>query len=332
MKSARIVMAATTAALVSGLTACGSQQQAIGNVSGIVVVATDSLWNALGDSITSALGPRIFTVRDERTFEVTHVAPSSSTWPEMRRFRQVLAFGAAEDGWVRPILDARDAAGAGDIVQATDVWARNQFATAVVLPGSNAVDAAHERLPELAMVVDSAFRAYAVQRMYTSQPDTALRAQLRAEHGYAILLPNVYSEVRRDEEIALFQNSTQIGGDLVRSILITSRPGLLEPSTAAAIAWRDSVAATEYRPPQQTGRERVESVPLADGTGIEVQGIWSGDDPTWPTSGPFIAQMIQCPSRDRTFLIDAWLFAPSRAKYEYMIQLQTILSTFECVD
>jgi len=30
------------------------------------------------------------------------------------------------------------------------------------------------------------------------------------------------------------------------------------------------------------------------------------------------------------YLIDAWLYAPGKEKYEYMIQLQTILNTFRC--
>jgi hypothetical protein len=30
------------------------------------------------------------------------------------------------------------------------------------------------------------------------------------------------------------------------------------------------------------------------------------------------------------YLLDAWLYAPGKQKYEYMIQLQTILDTFRC--
>jgi hypothetical protein len=39
--------------------------------------------------------------------------------------------------------------------------------------------------------------------------------------------------------------------------------------------------------------------------------------------------MVQC--GERTYLVDGWLYAPGSPKYEYMIQLGTILDSFECV-
>jgi hypothetical protein len=39
---------------------------------------------------------------------------------------------------------------------------------------------------------------------------------------------------------------------------------------------------------------------------------------------------VPCPAQDKTYFIDAWLFAPGKKKYEYMIQLQTILNSFRC--
>ena len=50
----------------------------------------------------------------------------------------------------------------------------------------------------------------------------------------------------------------------------------------------------------------------------------------WPAGGPFITYGITCANQDRTYFVDAWLYAPGREKYEYMIQLETILGTFRC--
>lgn len=326
MKYARIIPFAVIAAVGAGATACGNQSQAVGNVSSVIVLATDELWTAIGDSMLAALEPPIFTVRDERTFEVTHMAPSNPRWTEMRNFRQVLVLGAAGDAWVEPALDGE--AAAGSLVQARDVWARNQFVTAVVLPETNAVGPALEAVPVVAAAIDSSFRAYAQQRMYTSGVDSVLADSLRSAAGYNLLLPNVYEQIERPSGVALFQNATSIGGDLIRSVLVTSREGVAELDAAAVLEWRDSIAASEYRPPQDTRRDTVLSAPV-DG-GVEVQGVWSGSDPSWPSAGPFIARAVPCPDQNRTFLIDVWLFAPSRPKYEYMIQLQTILNTFAC--
>ncbi|CAN5645466.1 hypothetical protein BH23GEM10_BH23GEM10_06420 [soil metagenome] len=327
MKYARIIPFAVIAAVSTLATACGNQTQAVGNVGSVIVLTTDELWSAIGDSVLAALEPPIFTVRDERTFEVTHMAPSNPRWTEMRNFRQVLVMGAADDAWVRPALGG-DAA-AGSIVQARNVWARNQFVTAVVLPESSAADAALEAVPAVAAAIDSSFRAYAQQRMYMSGIDSVLADSLRAAAGYSLQLPNVYEQIARESGVALFQNSTSIGGELVRSVLVASRDGVLQLDEAAVLEWRDSVAASEYRPPQETRRETVLSAPVGAG-GVEVQGVWRGTDTSWPTAGPFIARAVPCAGQNRTYLIDVWLFAPSRPKYEYMIQLQTILGTFDC--
>jgi hypothetical protein len=335
MKSA--CFAAAAALFLGALPGCNTTPQAVGNVSSIIVITTDSLWRAIGDSLGRALEPPIFTVRDEPTFEVTQVSPQDQRWADLREFRQVLVIGTAADEWVAPVLRKAGTGGATApaLLQTRDVWARNQFATALVVPAEGSSAAVLAQLPRVAAATDSVFRAYARGRMYLSKPDTVLRDSLRARAGFAILLPNVYGTVRQSADVQLFQNSTQIGGDLVRSVLIAARPGLLEPNAELALAWRDSLARTEYRPAQTTRQEQLRSHPLqvGDRAAVEIQGVWQGSDPTWPMGGPFIARMIQCPSQNRTFLLDGWLYAPGPqrgSRYEYMIQLETILNTFEC--
>jgi hypothetical protein len=327
MKSARL------ASLVAGLAllACNGSRQAVGTVTSIIVLAPDSVWAQVGDSVLSALEPRIFTVRDERTFEVTQISPQDPMWNELRRFRQVLTIGTASDGWVEPALRRAGAVQDG-LVQVRDVWARNQQVTAIVVPSGSAPDAVLRHVPQASQAIDSTFRAYAVQRMFLSRPDTALRDSLLRTRGFGLLLPNVYQQLARDPHVSLFQASTQVGGDLVRSVLVTEREGLSEMSAEAVLAWRDSVAAQQYRPALLAERERISTQPM-DVNGapaVEVQGVWDGQDPTWPMSGPFITRVVHCPARNRSYLLDGWIYSPSRPKYEYMIQLQTILNTFEC--
>jgi hypothetical protein len=328
MKSAR-VMLLLAAAVLAG---CNGSRQAMGTATSIIVLAPDSVWDAIGDSILTALEPRIFTVRDERTFEVTQVSPQNPRWSELRRFRQVLTIGTAEDGWVQPALRRTGQEPGHGVVQARNVWARNQLVTAMVLPPGGGADDALQQVPRASAMIDSTFRHGALQRMYQSQPNEALRDSLMQHEGFGILLPNVYRELTRDHHVYLFQNSTQIGGDLVRSVLVTWRDGLHEPTPDAALDWRAEMAGAEYRPPQETPRERIQGQMLeVNGRpAAEVQGIWDGTDATWPMSGPFITRMVQCPAQGRTYLMDGWLYSPGRAKYEYMIQVQTILNTFEC--
>jgi hypothetical protein len=55
-------------------------------------------------------------------------------------------------------------------------------------------------------------------------------------------------------------------------------------------------------------------------------------DDGYPAAGPFISRAYVCPSANRTFFVDAWLYLPDvdRPKHEYMIQLRTLLDTFRC--
>jgi hypothetical protein len=335
MKSARLVLLAAAAAWA--LPSCGRSSPALGTATSIIVLATDSVWTAIGDSVLTALEPRIYTVRSERTFEVTQISPNNPDWHELREFRQVVAIGGADDAWVRPIFESaglQPDVSQPEVVTTRDVWARNQQATAIAVPAPNAAGAALPHLERVGAVIDSLFRIYVVRRMYTSGPDSVLRQALRETHEFALLLPNVYSPLERTGDIVLYQNNTTVGGDLARSVLVAWRDGIVTPSGEAALAWRDSIAARQYNPPQRTLRDSISAVPVeaSAGEAIEVQGAWEGTDPAWPMGGLFITRMVTCQQQNRTYLLDTWLYAPGprRSKYEYMIQLQTILGTFEC--
>ena len=335
MKSARLVLLAAAAAWA--LPSCNRTSPALGTATSIIVLATDSVWNTIGDSVMTALEPRIYTVRSERTFEVTQISPADPDWQELREFRQVVAIGAAGDAWVRPIFERaglQPDVSQPEVVTTRDVWARNQQATAIAVPATDDGAAALPHLERVGAVIDSLFRIYVVQRMYTSGPDSALSRALHDTHGFALLLPSVYAPLERTGNVLLFQNNTTVGGDLARSVLVAWQDGTVTPTAEAALAWRDSISVQQYNPQQSTRRDSITTSPvsLESGEGVEIQGAWEGTDPAWPMGGLFITRMLTCPQQNRTYLLDTWLYAPGprRSKYEYMIQLQTIMSTFEC--
>jgi hypothetical protein len=72
---------------------------------------------------------------------------------------------------------------------------------------------------------------------------------------------------------------------------------------------------------------------LATSSGFEVQAT-TRNPQSAPRqgSGPFILRAVHCPTQDRLYLIDAWVHAPQGKRYEPLIQLETILSTFGCVE
>ena len=62
-----------------------------------------------------------------------------------------------------------------------------------------------------------------------------------------------------------------------------------------------------------------------------VRGVWSAPPDRFPGAGPFITRVVPCPAQNRDYLLDAWLYAPGSEKFEYVLQLETILNSFECV-
>jgi hypothetical protein len=318
-------------ALLLAASACAdSSRPAMGDVNSIIVVAADSLWSEVSDTVLSTLQPRVFAVRDEPTFQLTHTTPGSEHWGDLQRFRQLLVIGRPDDPWVADVLEAADVVPdeGGAIVESPRVWARNQHVTAVVVPESDPAGFVLSAVDSLASLLDYRYRTWASTRMYISGHDSALVDTLRAQAGFVLDVPEVYRWRRLADNAYAFLNDNPDASQLVRWLTVTwnalPETGATEESV---LAWRDSIAASLYDWGQSTGRERVESTATANG--IEVRGVWSGLD-EFPQAGPFIARTVDCPAQNRRYLLDAWLYAPARDKYQYMIQLETLLESFGC--
>ncbi len=93
--------------------------------------------------------------------------------------------------------------------------------------------------------------------------------------------------------------------------------------------WRLSLS-RDYYADEQLVTEEVEPGRAAGDDAREIHGIWESPPGAWPAAGPFLTRTRACPGQDRLYLIDSWLNAPGRDKYEYMLQPRYILDSFEC--
>lgn len=333
-------------ALLLGLamfTAC-DKPSAFGEPDSLIVVADAGLWSELEQETYEALEPTRMTVRDERTFHVTHVATASNELDQLLMWRQVLVFGAPEDPRIVQISDDadRDAPPVpGAIFQAEDVWARGQLATAIVLDPADPAGSWREALPEVADLLDRQFRQYATSRMWVSGVDTAFADTLEERYGVALRAPRIYHGSIGEDGLIRLRNDRPSPADRIRSILVERR----EPGTAAAGAadgeaqldpeavfeWRAAIDSVAYNVPQEIERVDIEprQFELDGAPAVQVQGMWR-DEGTYPAAGPFIARAVSCP--DATWFFDAWLYSPhpEDSKYEFMLQLEEILDSFRC--
>jgi Domain of unknown function (DUF4837) len=332
MSTRRVLCAVMTA--LAATTAC-DQQGAYGDVNSIVAVARPALWAEVEDSVYAALEPTIWTVRNEKTFTVTYQDPAHERWSDIRRFTQMLLIGPASAPWIGQALAVagRENASAPAVIQAFDVWARGQLVTVLLTPEADQAEAVLDRLGELSALYDRQYRDWAVNRMFVSGRDSTLADTIADVGGFRLLVPNVYQWARRDS-VFLFRNDNPDPSELIRQVMVTWMSPIPQGMEGEdLLAWRADVAAGYYEYPQITDLSNAQAGPI-DHRGLDgyrIQAVWQNPpEANWPAAGPFILTAVLCPAQDRLYLLDSWLYAPGREKFEYMIQLETIADSFRC--
>jgi len=328
-------------ALLLGGTAACDAPRAHGDVHAIVVASNAPLWDAMELEVEDAISPTIQVVRNERTFRVTWQDPTvGNEWGHLRRFRNLVIIGAAGEPWVDDVLEARrrDAPDlqVPSITRVDNVWARNQTVTLVLLPSPEDVEALSGQLPVLTELLDNQYREFSRNRMYVSGRDTLLADSLGRNVGFRLDLPHVYRYSVMDS-VFRFRNDNPSPADLIREIAVTWVAPLPEtlPGQEEIEAWRQAFTDAYYSDGQVLDTTvtslREVTVTGSSRPGLEYQAAWQSAPDAWPAGGPLMIRVLPCPQQDRLYFLDAWLYAPSREKYEYMIQLQTILDSFACV-
>jgi len=311
--------------------------RAYGDANALIVAVHPTLWAEVEGVFRDAIEPTIQTVRNERPYRITPQDPTDTQdWNSLRRFQQVIVLGDENDVWVQEALDRyRNGSppAAPALIQVENVWARGQLVSILLLPEEGQAGAVAQLGPELRTVLDERFRRYALSRMFVSGQNVALADSLAENVGFALTFPQVYRYSVRDS-VFRFRNDNPSPQDLIREIAVTWVTPIPEdlPTRPELESWRVEFSEREYNDAQllDTMIVSYRDVEVSGLTGVEFQSAWMSPPDAWPAGGPFITRAIRCPAQDRMYLMDAWLYAPERDKYEYMIQLQTILNSFDC--
>jgi len=330
----RLTTFGVLALLSIGATACDSKGIAYGDVNSVIAVMSEELWTEVEEDVYSALEPTIRTVRDEKTFTVTYQQPGAENWSDLRRFRQMLIVGSASDALVIEALDrANEEISQPGVHQIGDVWARGQTVTLVLLPEGGGADDLRPHLQSVSTLLDGQYRGWVYNRMYVSGVDSALADTLHTEAGFALMLPRVYKRSTTDS-VFMFRNDNPDPAELIRQIGVTWQTPIPTDLQAEGILdWREQLVAAYYSEPQVNSIDNAQAGPM-DYRGrpaYQIHGEWANPpERGWPAGGPFVTRAVICENQNRMYLIDSWLYAPGKEKYEYMIQLETILDSFRC--
>jgi len=314
------------------LAACG-RPAAMGEADSLILVADPELWSQLEQETYDAVETTLFTIRDEKKFYVTYVAPGGKELEQLLLWKQILVFGVPGDPLLEQVADAadRDELNPPEIFQTASVWAMGQAVTVVVLEPGREAESWRALLTELAELLDHQYRLWALNRMWVSGVDSALATQLDERLGFSMNVPAVYGFQFRDNDIVVIRNDNPDPSDLIRSILVQRRPVTDSLDAAVLFDWRASVDSAQYNVPQSLEPAPGPGVPIAiNGVqGLEVRGAWR-DESSYPAGGLFFVRALRCP--EATYFIDAWLYSPNprRSKWQYLMQMEEILGSFNC--
>jgi hypothetical protein len=330
---------AVVAATILGVAACDTLPLAMGDVHAIVVTTSPELWAQVEPATMLTLAPTIFTVRDERTFRVSYEEPADEAWARLRRLRQLLLIGKASDPWMAaPLAELEEPLEPPQLIQVEEVWGREQLVTLVILEEDTDLQrdsqVVEDMLPELAEIYDSQFREWVLARMFVTGPDTALARTLREEYGFSLLVPEVYGYQLQDS-VHIFRNDNPDPSELIRQVTINWQSPIPEGlGGEELLEWRARIVDQYYDYPQIVNRDVIFAGPASHGDrqAYSIQAVWQNPPDSYPAAGPFITRAVICAQQQRMYLIDAWLYAPSRDKYEYMIQLEEIMKSFQCFE
>lgn len=326
-------------ALLLVLSAC-NRPTAFGEANSLIILAPDALSQQVEEETRQVLEPTIFTSRNEKQYEVTFVDPGHESVGELKLFRNLIVFGTDDDPLLTEVADRAgqdlDALEPGRVFQASDVWALSQTVTGVLLRSGREAESWVAALPSVLNAVDTNYREFVMRRMYATPADTALATDLGRRFGFSLLVPELYDRIARDlgggDSLVILRNDNPDPSELIRSVLVTWRPAVDSLTKDLALEWRAEIDAVHYNVPQRIddSNSSVVSFLWEDRPALEVTGIWQDEGSGFPAAGPFIVWLVDCPAR--TYFVDAWLYSPNRAKYEYMLQLQEILGSFRCVE
>jgi hypothetical protein len=229
-------------------------------------------------------------------------------------------------------LTEREGFNPPEMLQVGDVWARGQNVTILLLPSEGA-DGAEELMEPLHELLDGQYRQWVRSQQFQSGRDSVLADTLWNEVGFSMLLPEVYQR-RTVDSVYIFRNDNPNPTELIRQIAVTWRTPIPEAlGQEEALAWRTALTDQYYIYPQIVDTDLAQTRRLQMGDLIleEFRATWANPpEDQFPAGGPLIVWSVPCPAQDRHYLIDAWLYAPGRDKYRYVLQLENILNSFRC--
>ena len=327
-----------------------AKPRAFGDVNKITVLADEELLaTPVGDSIRYYYQQAYpLMPQPEALYDLTFLTPDDLlTMPARKERRTFLVVAdlrdesspttqmVMRDVGEEKIFAARENYRKGTSI-VTNRWATDQLIVYLFAEGPD----------EVAKLITESFKAASERiaradadkleaNIYQSGHASTLADSVALQTGLRIDLPSDYRKARLEEDFAWLRRDL---GVVVQNLMVTVLPytGEEQISRDSAIHYRNFMGRKAVRSNtvgsyMTTNDEDLpvltEVVDLNGNYALEARGIWEMTDDYM--GGPFFTYLMPDAEAGKLYVIDAWVFAPSKGKRNYMQQLERIVQTVE---
>ena len=319
--------------------------RAFGDINRVNVVADEVLLaGPVGDSLSYYYEQAYpLMPQPEATYDLTYFTPEQlAEKPARREMRTYLVLAdlndesspttqmALRDLGEEKFLAAREDYRRGTSI-VTDRWATDQTLIYLLGEGPDELGRLVARsYPSASARIAAADRAKLEANTYQSGRATVVRDSIRALTGVTIDIPTDYRVAKAEENLVWLRRDLR---DIVQNVIVSSVPytGEAQLSADNAVALRNDLGRRAVRSntpgSYMTTNDRdlpvlTEVTELNGAYALEARGVWEMTDDFM--GGPFFTYLIPDSASGRLYVVDAFAFAPSRGKRNYMQQLELI--------
>lgn len=297
----------------------------IGLSSKIVVVAEEAHWEALKPVLTDVLLQPILTPQPESVFNVVYVSPDD--FDQYRVFRNVIIVGEPHSK-LGNIVD--DLGYGQDVVIRNDVWAINQVVIGI---RANDVWAAKEQIAlnadRIVSVIDDAMADWLTSILYHAGVDEVSSRALLDRHGWQIQVPVGFKVMHDFADQKFITFARQIDRRQLWMWVYWEDGVRPDQLTADWCLEKRNEICRKFYDGDQTALSdlKIYETDFNSRLAVCLEGLWENDK-SWQ-GGPFKNYALVDADRERFYMIDVGIYAPSRSKALHVRQLDALAHTFE---
>ena len=319
-----------------------------GKINQVLVVADSSLWKGIpGDTFFYYFSaPYILLPQPEPIFDIIQLTPEKLVKQSLKKeFRTIVFLADLNDDNSSVTNLTRNDIGPEKLAEARekgytvivgqDKWARSQLLFYVCGFGEeNLVKNIQKNFPAIARRINEKDGEVVNATAYQAGENADLEADVKAYYGLGMKVPGDFKKVKyytNDQTLWMRRDDREVVANiLIRKYPYTSKAQLAKEGVKEALNQMGKHITT--RQPNSFKRINDVDLPLfVENTTInniytvQAKGIWDIENDFM--GGAFISNLMLNPKTNELVMVEAFLYAPSKDKRNYMQELELIIGS-----